>query len=149
MIRLATTDDIPIMVEMGFQFHSAADLSSFGLEASGEDFSTYLAFMIQIPYAAVFVATDGEDEIIGSIAGIRSPWFMDMAQVLITEQWWWVDPLHRGGTVHKDLIKVLSLWGKESGGTKLVMVSINDDKVGRYYQRKGFRQMETHWIKDI
>ena len=147
MVRTATIEDLTVLVGMGRDFHEYAAAQN-NLNCNISDFSNYIKFMIDSDFTTILV----DEKITGSIAGIISPWFMDFSQKIVTEQWWWVDPSYRDTKVAFELLEALTNWGKQSGASKLIMVSINSKKekaVKRYYGRKGFRYMETNFIKDI
>lgn len=150
MIRLATPDDIPRLLQMAYGFHEDA-IRPLGLGYSPADFGTYLVFLIQSPIAAVFVLEE-EKGIQGTIAGLISPWFMQGSDIILTEQWVWVEPEARGGGAFSDLLEALTRWGIGLGATKLCMVAIGsgtEKQVREFYTRRGFTYMETHFIKDL
>jgi GNAT superfamily N-acetyltransferase len=152
-IRLARIDDIPRILQMAYGFHEDA-IRPLGLGYSPADFGAYLVFLIQSPIASVFVLEgDLEGEgIQGTIAGLISPWFMQGSDVILTEQWVWVEPEARGGGAFSRLLEALTQWGVGLGATKLCMVAIGsstEEQVREFYARRGFTYMETHFIKDL
>ena len=150
MVRPATKDDIDNILEMGTGFFNYAIQDKY-LMYDKESFRAYIEFLIGQTFTTVLVSEDN-GRITGTIAGILSPWFMDFSQKILTEQWWWVCPENRKNSSAFDLLDGLVEWGKENGASRLIMVSISSKKeesVKKYYARKGFKYMETHYIKEI
>ena len=150
MIREATIEDIPELTKMANDFHKYA-IEDKGLKFLPTDFVRYCIFLMESPAATIIVLSKDE-MIVGGIAGLVFPWFMDFSQLIVTEQWWWVDPDHRKGRVAFDLLDSLSSWGKGLGATQINMISIGSDReetIKKYYGRKGFTYLETHFIKEI
>lgn len=150
MIRPATINDIPRLIHMGKKFHEEA-LVDKGLGYVPTDLIRYYVTMMESPIAVFLVAED-EGIVVGSIGGMIVPWNMDFSQLILLEQWWWVDPEYRGAKVALDLEEGFARWGKDNGANKIIMVSINlqrEETVKRYYRRKGYKYLETHFIKGI
>lgn len=150
MIRLATPEDIPRILQMAYGFHEDA-IRPLGLGYTPASFGAYLVFLIQSPIASVFVLEE-DGRIRGTIAGLISPWFMCGSDVILTEQWVWVEPEARGGGAFSALLKALTRWGIGLGATKLCMVAIGsgtEKQVREFYSRRGFTYMETHFLKDL
>ena len=150
MIREMTIEDVPRVAEMAKDFHQYA-IADKGLEFSPSDFVRYSTFLMESSIANILIL-EIEEKVIGTIAGIISPWFMNFSQLILTELWWWVDPEHRKGKIAFELLDALTEWGKYCGATRMTMVSIGADReeiIKRYYKRKGFIYMETHFVKEI
>jgi len=149
-IRKAQVRDIPRILEMAHGFYEYG-IKDKGLRYEEESFAQYILFMITNPHTTVLVAAVGED-IVGTISGILSPWFMDFGQGVLTEQWWWVEPGNRGSGIANDLLQHLINWGKAHGAVRLVMVSLGsgiEREVMDLYERRGFTYVESHFIKEI
>ena len=150
MIRPAIHEDIPRILQMAHGFHSDA-IEGLNLGYNPSDYSRYILFLLDNPITTVLVLEDG-GKVIGTIAGIISPWFMDNRDRIVTEQWVWVEPEARGRGSFKKLIEALVEWGKGFGATKLSMIAIGsgtEDQVRDFYKKQGFKYMETHFIKEI
>lgn len=150
MIRRATVEDIQELVEVGEQFYNyAAKGKGLGFDPKGlED---YLHVLHNMGTIAIFVMEE-DGKIIGSIAGIVSPWYLDPSVRIVQEHWWWILPDHRGAIGALRMENTLSKWGKELGATKIIMSSIDspdEESVKEYYKKRGYSYMETNFIKDI
>lgn len=80
MIRAATIDDIPALVEMGREFHSMSGMAC-GFDSAA--FSQMLKNMIVDDGAAVF---RGEG---GFIGGVVTPAYLDPSWKMAVELFWW------------------------------------------------------------
>jgi len=150
MIKEMTIEDIPRLAEMAREFHKYA-IADKGLGFSPSDFIKYSTFLMESPVANILMLGI-EGKTVGTIAGIIAPWFMNFSQLILTELWWWVDPEYRKGNLAFGLLDALTEWGRYRGATTFIMVSIGAEREGavkRYYKRKGFAYMETHFVKEI
>lgn len=150
MIRKAEIKDIPNILEMAHGFYNDA-IYDKKLGYSEKDFSEYIRFLIGSEFTCVFLL-ENNSKIIGTVSGIISPWFMDKSDIIVTEQWVWVETEHRGNGSFVKLINELVSWGKGRGANKLSMVAIGsttEKQVKSFYERMGFQYMETHFIKEI
>lgn len=90
-----------------------------------------------------------EGVIIGALAGsvVFNPQF---GQLIYQELVWYVDEKHRGEGLR--LLKHLEEWCKETGVKKIIMAFMHNsmpDRLYEFYQRKGYKPLETHLIKDV
>jgi len=149
VIRPSTVEDVARIAEMGNKFYNSIPDKGLGFVPS--DFVRYCVSLMEGEFTTLLVA-EHEGEVVGSIAGVMSPWFLDFSQLVITEQWWWVDPDHRGNKVSMGLLDEFVRWGKEKGASKLIVATIDSGKeevVKRFYRMKKFTYLETVFIKEI
>jgi len=113
--------------------------------------SSTIRFLIDNDITEVFVSRDNLT-FQGCIGGIVSPWFGDYSQLVLTEQFWWVNPKYRNTRCSIKLLKKLIEWGKTKGANLLMMISVGSDKentLQKYYNKNDFRYVESHFIKEI
>ncbi len=150
MIREATIDDILEINKMAPDFWEDA-LKPLGLGYNPADFVRYLVFLIENPITIILVSEE-DGVVTGTAAGILSPWFMDNSQLILTEQWVWVDPESRGKGLFDKLIGGLVDWGKGRGASLLSMIAIGsstEKQVRDFYEARGFKFAEAHFIREI
>ena len=150
MVRVATVKDIPKIIQMAYGFYNEA-LKQHNLGYKTKDYEKYILFLLDASFTEVFVL-EKDGEVVGTIAGIVSPWFMDSNDVILTEQWVWVESENRGNGAFDKLLNALVSWGKGLGANKLSMISIGngtEEQVKKFYTDRGFQYMETHFIKEI
>lgn len=89
------------------------------------------------------------DQIRGALAYVLMPDPNDGVPTA-TEMFWFVDPLCRGAGLR--LLSAFEEEAKAAGAERLVMVhltSINAPELRHLYERRGYREVETHYLKEI
>jgi GNAT superfamily N-acetyltransferase len=150
VIRLAEFSDMEQLLSLGEKFHKYAELGKFGLGYSRKGFSGILAYFINNENCALFVS-EIDNKVVGTIAGMVAPWFLDPEQINASEHWWFVLPEYRG-TTGADLLSKLEEWAKFKGARCLAMAGFNEKRITaltRLYRQKGFRPLETHFVKEL
>ena len=150
LIREANKNDISSIVEMAQGFYNEA-IKQLELNYSPKDYGKYILFLIENTYTTVLVL-EYDKKIVGTIAGIVAPWFMAYKDVVLTEQWIWVEPGYRKKGAFMELLRELISWGKRLGANKIIVTAIGsgtEEQVRKFYNNKGFQYMETHFIKEI
>lgn len=141
MIREATEDDIPVLLEMGRRFAAAARLD----ELSGYDDDSARAtfeYLVSDPQGVLLVM-DG-----GAAGAIIHPVLFNRSHMTASELFWWVDPDQRGGGLR--LFRALQDMVRERGAASLQMTTITglgDDTLARLYERGGFRATDRNFLK--
>lgn len=152
MIRLATLQDMPELMRMCRSFYEYADFAGKGLTLKEQDFMGFAKTLIENDLRILYVACEN-GKIAGTIGGIYSPWFMNFSQGMANEQWWWVDEEYRKSTIAEELLEEFIKWGKEEmGATHIMMGVLNTNKravIERLYKMKGYKPLETYFVKEI
>lgn len=149
MIRLATPDDVPALVDMGREFHGAAgwaDITAF-VDA---DCATTLANMIYNDSAIVLVAVEGE-QVIGMAGGVTTPIYFNYGHRSGQELFFWMRPDARTGEGAR-LLAALENEARALGCESWVMLSLENIRpqaTGALYKRRGYRLAEHNWIKRL
>lgn len=144
MIRKANIEDLPKLSELANIF---TELSEF----VGVDMNVFCknwARFIKSGFGVIFIC-EKDNIITGMIGGLK---FNDPnTDILIaSELFWIVHPDHRGGGM--DLLKSFENWAKYNGCKKIIMIHMADsmpDTVKKIYELKGYKEMETHYIKGV
>lgn len=138
MIREATADDIPRIVEMGAKFHAMSDYGFAGYNP--EAVAQFLAATIASPDAVVFT----HDE--GMIGGALVPLYFDPSTKIAVETFWWADGQGMA------LLTAFEWWA-EAKGAKAVTMSCLEGKrskaLGRVFRSRGYRQAENSYTRVI
>lgn len=143
MIREATTEDIPKLVEMGERFHKAspyADLMDF--DAQG--FSEFGGLMIENDIFLLLV-----DDHVTSMLGMAFAGCLANPSVIMADElfWWSESP----GTGIK-LLKTAEVVAKGRGATLFKMSALADDngeRMNGYYQHAGFSDCERSYMRTL
>ena len=137
MIREATKDDTPRLVEMGVRFATETDYRE-SIKVSPEKIASTVGKLLETDDAAIFVSGNGHG-VNGMIIILlyEHPW---SGEKIASEMVWWVEPEARGGTGIK-LLRTAEKWAMESGATQMQMIAPNVG-VGDIYARMGYAPVE-------
>lgn len=143
MIREATLDDVPAIVDMGLQFLRTSDYK----EALGEN-PTQIAATVNWLIAdknGVVLVADYDCGLIGMI-GLLIFTHHFSGESIAGELAWWVNPEHRGFGVR--LLKAAERWAAERGAERMQMIAPSGE-VGRIYERLGYTLVETAYQRNL
>lgn len=131
MIRPATPEDIPALVDMGRKFHAASQMPM------GFDPQAVEAFLGQlIPQGGVFIGPRG------AIGGALAPAYCDPAWVMAVELFWWAE----GGGM--GLLRAFEAWAVESGAREVRMTSLAAlERADRLLRLVGYSPVEISYQK--
>lgn len=87
-------------------------------------------------------------KIVGALAGVITPHFLTTDN-LAQELMWYVSPEHRGCLDAAKMLTHFMKWAQESGATAISMVALesSNPSVGKLYKKKGFKAVETQFLK--
>jgi GNAT superfamily N-acetyltransferase len=145
-IRLATVEDIPVLVAMGKRFHSK---TVYGDIAPLDDRSLVSVFdrLIAGDKGVLFVA--GDDALTGALGAIiTTPWFNTQCPLTL-ELFWWVDPEARRSGAGSALFDAINAWWppRSRGLYMLRTPNIKPEVMDRFYRRRGFRVWDQYYLK--
>ena len=141
VIREATVDDIPILVEMGMRF-AQSDAYKHIVRDNPVQFEV-MAQMLITSGLGVMLVLEKNGRVEGMIGMLCTPHFLS-GDMFAGEICWWINPEHRGDGVR--LMKFAETWAREHGALSIQMVAPNE-RVGRFYERMGYQQIETSYQK--
>lgn len=145
MIREATADDIPALIDMGMRFHAGSAYSDL-LNPSKAVIADSLANLIASDTCTVFVDCR-DDVLVGAILGAIIPHFVT-GELTCAELSWWVDQEHRGGG--PKLLDRLEEWAIENGASRMAVTEPpGNPRVGELYVRLGYRLVEKTYMKAL
>lgn len=148
MIRPATHDDLPRVLEMGERFFDTAGWDDVA-EWDQASVRKTLEGLIEGDAGCLFVA-EAEGGLVGMTGGLVYPFYFDHGHITGQELFWWVEPEHRG--VGGALLDAMETWAKEAGAKSFAMIAldkINPDLMGRVYRRRGYRPSEHSYIRRL
>ena len=149
-IRFGRFSDMEGLLELGRQFHEYAELGKWGMGYERVLFADVLVGFMTNENCCLIVA-DVEGKVVGTIAGMTIPWFMDIRQINAQEMWWYVDPEFRG-TVGPELLNWFELWAKKRGAKVICLAGFYEKRLAaleRLYGRRGYKPMEVHFVKEL
>ena len=144
-VFMAGIDDLPGLKDCAEEFYASSKfLRGFNLEM----FVKVWTGLIESGSGVIFGLRD-KGVIVGAIGGLVFP---DLYSGVLraTEMFWFVRGESRGDGLR--LFHALEDWAKMRQCTQIVMVHLSDsmpDRLKGIYERLGFIEMETHFVKEI
>ncbi|CAM4032090.1 GNAT family N-acetyltransferase [Ectopseudomonas alcaliphila] len=147
MIRPATIDDIPRLVELGHLLHQTSRYSSHAYD--GDVVGSFMAQLIA-GTGVVFVA-ERDGKVIGALlGGITEQWFS--TELLAFEYAFFVEPGARHGIISARLVQALTTWAELRGAKHVqigVTTGINVEGTAQFYRAHGFQDAGLFFEKAI
>lgn len=121
----------------------------FGLDVDIDSVAIHLKGILKA--GGVILAAIRNQEVVGFLPLMRIPSYMGRNDIAL-EQFWYVIPEHTG--VGYALLRRAKIWAQAQGCSHLIMTASNmasemHDEVCRFYERTGFRKLETNYICDL
>lgn len=148
MIRKATINDIPTIIEMGREFCVSAGWTEI-VAYDDASIEASLCNMIEGENFSLLVACNG-DEIIGMAGSAYSPFYFNYDHKTGSEMFFWINPAHRGRGL--DLLDHMERDAREAGCASFSMGAMDrlrPEATGRLYLRRGYRPNEHTWIRRL
>lgn len=98
-----------------------------------------------------FCLFDDNDNAVAGIAGLIYP-EVTTGDMTCMEMFWFVRPDHRVGTASLRLLKEYEAQAAAMGAKRIMMTRItgmNDGTLNALFERKGYREFETTYLKEI
>lgn len=146
MIRDATPDDIPRLVEMGERFLTETVYRG-RVTVNPVAMARTVGLLLASEVGAVFVSEQH-----GTVVGMIGLLLFEhpiTGELTASELFWWMDDRHRGGPDAIRLLRRGERWARELGAAKMHMIAPVGSGVGRLYQRCGYEELETAWQRDL
>jgi GNAT superfamily N-acetyltransferase len=134
LIRLATHDDLPRIVELGAQFLSYSPYRDIPLDPDA--FAEFAGRLID--GGAIFLSEDG------FIGGLLNPLYFNPAIVYAVELFWWA------GKTGTQLREAFEAWARDQGAQGVQFTGLANEReatIRKVYERAGFRAVEVGFIK--
>lgn len=147
MIRKATPEDIPAILELGHLMHLESRFKA--LPYSRKKVAHIFAQLIEGKGFAMVVEKDGE--LIGAMGAIVMELWFSTAKAA-QDFGLFIHPDHRGGLHAVRLLKAYEAWAKE-GGAYAAEMGINTgvmlEQTGRLFELRGYTLAATLYTKEI
>ena len=133
------------VIELGKQFYSLTGLKG---EFHGNTFVDFWNELSKRGQCSTWIFRCG-DTITGALGVIINMSLFD-GKTIVEEMFWFVHPDHRG-TAGIKLFLAAQQWAKESGAARMMMGKMLtiENSVGDFYEKNGFRKLQTQYIKDL
>lgn len=146
MIRVATVEDVPRIVEMGLRFLAS---SAYGhqLAQNADQIGVTAAAMIAHPDGEIFVAEAADQSLVGMIVVFIYPHPLSGERVA-GELCWWVEPMARGRVSGARLLAHAEAWAVAQKADVFQMMAPTE-AVGRIYEKRQYEKLETHYQRRL
>jgi len=147
MIRLATHDDIPALIECGRRFHAEAGVS---VPFDADTLRETLAGMIGRHTDSLALVAEHDGKVCGCMAVVKFAHYFAAASSAL-ELYWYMAPERRGSGDAVRMLRLAEDWARTVGCATLVMVALSmaGSPAANLYGRTGYRPMETHFVKEL
>lgn len=147
MIRAITFDEVPLLVPFAAAFFEEQKLPG---KVVPEVFVSNWQKWIQLNMGIV-LGSFNDDTLTGTIGGIVYPDPND-GETVAGEMFWYVPPEKRAGSEGIRLFTEFEKTAKSQGAKRITMIHLerNNGKIlGAFYRKRGYRPIETHYIKEL
>ena len=144
MIIQAIENEVNQILLLGNQFAEESEFVRFNSDVAIENVKKIIATNIGI----LFLAYDNS-KLIGMICGIKYPDFLT-GLLTATELFWFVDKRKRG--VGLKLLSKFESWARKENCKNIIMMHLSDsmpETVKTIYEKKGYKHLESHYIKEL
>lgn len=145
MIRSATIEDLPALIELGRLFHAESGLRDT-VVFDQESFSdTATALM-----SSGFLLVADKGGLCGMAGALIYPMWMNKSHKIAQEMFWYVDKKHRGGMTAGKLFFALEKACRKAGADTMMMMhleSLTPSEVSQMYLKNGYSPVEHNYIK--
>lgn len=152
VLRLATTDDKPRLIEMSARFLLGSPYGAFfDNQATPDSIAVLIDNVLilgAIIVAEIEIVDEHRRELVGMLAIVALPHPLT-GRKYADEIAWWVEPEHRGGTLGPKMLRAAEDWATRNGANMVKMVAPAGSDVGSFYERIGYSVVETAYIKRI
>lgn len=153
-VRPLTPEELPLCVPLGEAMHAEMRLpGSFQGEVFVERWRYFLAH-----FPSVILALWSEDALAGGFGALVAPDQYDQ-RLVANELFWYVHPPYRRRHGAQALFEAFERWALAQGAEEARVVHLltarddqadaMNDRVARFYQRRGYRPLEMAWRKTL
>lgn len=141
LMRCATEEDIPRLLEMGMRFHQSTSYKDH-LTANPEQMSKIAR---HIASTGGLLVSEEDGQVVGMFGFVTFPHFLS-GELIAGEVFWWVEPEHRGEG--KKLLQEAEKMARLAGAKRMQMIA-PDERVGRLYERMKYKFVESAYQKTL
>jgi hypothetical protein len=141
-IKIATLEDLPEILEMGMKFVSKTGYDKYSDEQTIENLIRTVITGQQNEMIILLIPG------VGFIGGQTSP-FAFGPHLLASEIAWWINEDKRKSGAGIELIDAFEYWAKHVAGCTIITLTSLDDKVGKVYEKKGYKLHERAYMKEL
>jgi hypothetical protein len=141
-MKIATIEDLPEVLEMSMKFIKKTGYNEYADEG-------------QIRNLIETIVTGAQNQMIillqpgvGFLAGQVSP-FVFGPHLLASEIAWWINEDKRKSGEGAELLEAFEYWAKNVAGCTMITLTSLDPRVGKIYEKKGYKLYERAYMKEL
>lgn len=146
MIRRALLSDLPAIVEMGKRFLAASPYVDVIPDSAVHMTALATQLLTTGDNGTVIVADAPSRELVGMIGLVAAPHFLS-GERTAGEVFFWIEPGARG-PLGRELMTAGETWARFVGASAVQLIA-PDHRVGIFYERRGYRAIETTYWKRL
>lgn len=145
MIRPATHEDVPTIVEMSRQFYATTDYAKW----AGFCPKTVAALASNLAENHVMLIAVIDDVAVGMVGLFVAPFMFNGAKTGAYEVVWWVSPDAQGAGVGKELLEAIVPACAEKGAHAIQMVHLRNSPphAAMIYEKNGYMHTESSYTR--
>lgn len=145
IVRLATAEDVPAIVDMGASFHAFSGERVPYCRESAE-----ISARAVMGMGFILIAEDN-GHAVGMIGIAITPLFFNFAEMMAQELMWWVDEDSRGTGAALRLIRAAEIEAAQRGVCRLHMLRLANSPahLANLYDRLGYSVGEVAHVKEF
>lgn len=149
-IRLADAQDIPWLCAQLRQFATFVGTKRSLFPTEEKCVAVLKMLIAQHPlFVAEKAGDDDTPERVGFIGGTLAPHPMNEDITLLSEMFWWVDPLHRGGRAGYELLRAWSAFGRAHADQVVMTLEHHSPVKPSTLEHFGFHVVEHTYLLEV
>lgn len=145
MIRPATIDDVPRIVDMARRFYDASGYADlFGPMA--QESAAGLAIITM--ESGVMLVAEVDGDVVGMACLHVEPFLFNPERTIASELAWWIEPEHRGGMLAARMLKAINEACEARGAVpRMATLAGSPPQAEALLNRAGYRLTERYYTR--
>lgn len=139
MIRIATLDDLELVMDMALKFANASPYKDLCDEAKIREI--VIAFLTADPSEKIILLYEDKGFLVAAV----TPFVFGTVRVA-TEISWWVEPEYQAQGIGDKLVEAFEFWA-DKVNCKVKTLAFMDKDLSKYMKKKGYEAYETAHYK--
>lgn len=141
-MKIATIDDHDEILSMAMKFMEQTGYTEYSNE---ETISNLINTILSGKQNEMIILLKPG---IGFLAGMSSP-FVFGPHLIASEVAWWINEDKRKTGAGAELVEAFEYWAKNVAGCTIITLTSLDDKIGKFYEKKGYKLYERAYMKEL
>lgn len=141
MLKIANLEDLELVSDMALSFSSSIAFSEY---TDAQTVRNLVESFLTADNSEKVVFLHGDE---GMLAAVAQPFLLGTVK-MASEIAWWVKPESRGKNIGQELVEVFEAWAKKLG-CPIATMACYDEKLGKFYEKNGYKLHELAYIKEL